>query len=167
MSTQDLKQASERLEGKAADLLRRARAADLSVVTAESCTGGLLASLLTDIEGLSGAFERGFVVYSERAKCELLGMEQATIDRCGAVSPITAEGMVRGALQNSHGDLAAAITGFAGPGGPGDEEGLVFIASMRRGGEPVVREHHFGKIGRDAVRLQTVAVALDMLGEAI
>jgi nicotinamide-nucleotide amidase len=164
---EDLRKTLEQLEQEAARVLHRVNDADLSVVTAESCTGGLLASLLTDIEGLSGAFERGFVVYSEKAKCELLGLEQRMIDRCGAVSAITAEGMARGALDHSHADVAVAITGFAGPGGEGDEEGLVYLAGMRRGRDPVIREEHFGTIGREAVRLATVKAALEMLDAAV
>lgn len=167
MSTQDLKKTSEQLETQAERVLRRLNEADLTVATAESCTGGLLASLLTDIEGLSRAFERGFVVYSEKAKCELLGLTQETIDCCGAVSAITAEGMARGALDHSHADVAVAITGFAGPAGPDDEEGLVFLAAMRRGGQPVIREEHLGEIGREGVRLETVRAALEMLDAAV
>lgn len=167
MSTEDLRKTFTELEEQAARVLKRVNDAGLSIVTAESCTGGLLASLLTDIEGLSGAFERGFVVYSEKAKCELLGLKQKTIDRCGAVSAVTAEGMAVGALQHSHGDVAVAITGFAGPGGSGDEEGLVFLAGLRKGGEITIREHHFGAIGREAVRLETVKAALELLDAAV
>jgi len=155
------------IEDAAERVLRRACEADLRIVTAESCTGGLLASLLTDVEGASRAFERGFVSYSDEAKCELLAIERDTIDGCGAVSRQTAEAMVRGALRNSHGDLAVSITGFAGPGAPDDEEGLVHFACGRRGGAVVTREEHFGAVGRGAVRLNALRTAVAMLEAAL
>jgi nicotinamide-nucleotide amidase len=148
-------------------VLRRACDRNLRIVTAESCTGGLLASLLTDIEGASHAFERGFVSYSDAAKCELLGVERDRLDACGAVSRQTAEAMVRGALRYSHGDLAVAITGFAGPGAPGDEAGLVHFACGGRDGAVMHREEHFGDVGRGPVRLAALRVALEMLDAAL
>jgi nicotinamide-nucleotide amidase len=155
------------VERLAEEVLRRACDRGLSIVTAESCTGGLLASLLTDIEGASHAFERGFVSYSNQAKCELLAVEQDTIDGCGAVSRQTAEAMVRGALRNSHGDVAVAITGFAGAGAPGDEAGLVHFACARRDGPMAHREEHFGDTGRGKVRVAALRTALAMLDDAI
>lgn len=148
-------------------ILRRACAADVAIVTAESCTGGLLASLLTDVEGSSHVFERGFVSYSDSAKCELLGIERDTIDGCGAVSRQTAEAMVRGALRYSKGDVAVAITGFAGDAAAGDEAGLVHFACGRRDGPVAHREEHFGAIGRGPVRLAALRTALAMLDAAI
>jgi nicotinamide-nucleotide amidase len=148
-------------------LLKRAAAAGLSLVTAESCTGGLLASLLTDVEGASHVFERGFVTYSEQAKCELLGLSQAMIDRCGAVSDEVARAMALGALAGAHGDIAIAITGFAGPAGPDDEPGLVHLACARRDGAISHREVHLGPLDRGAVRIACMRIALEMLGEAI
>lgn len=140
---------------------------DLSIVAAESCTGGLLASLLTDVEGASHAFERGFVVYSKEAKCELLNIAAHMIERCGAVSRDTAEAMAKGALAASHGDVALAITGFAGPGAPGDEPGLVHFGCATRDGGLAHRESHFGDIGRGPVRIAALRVALEMIGEAL
>ena len=110
------------VEQAAADLLEAACAADLTLATAESCTGGMLAALLTDVEGASHAFDRGFVVYSEAAKCELLGVDRAMLDDCGAVSRDVAEAMARGALRGSDADIVLAITGFAGEGAPGDDQ---------------------------------------------
>lgn len=105
------------------DLARRARAVldlacerEMPLITAESCTGGLLAALLTDVPGCSHIFERGFVVYSDDAKCDLLAVDRAQIDRCGAVSREVAVAMVRGALERSGKGVGVAITGFAGPG---------------------------------------------------
>ena len=155
----------DRIERAALALLDKACDRDLTIVSAESCTGGLLASLLTDVEGKSRAFERGFVVYSDEAKCELLGVEHTTIDRHGAVSRETAIAMVEGALARSHGDIAVSITGFAGPGAPGDEPGLVHFACQRRGAGVVHREEHFGNIGRGPVRLKCLEIAMDLLDE--
>lgn len=148
-------------------VLAAACARDLSIVTAESCTGGLLASLLTDVEGASHAFERGFVVYSSPAKCELLGIAAETIDRCGAVSEDIARAMAEGALRHSRGDVAIAITGFAGPGAPGDEPGLVHLACRTRDGGTWHRECHFGDRGRGPVREAALSVALELLERAV
>ena len=165
---EDLPDNADRLTDRAAAVLKLAKAADLTLATAESCTGGLLASLLTDIEGLSGSFERGLVTYSNEAKCELLGVDLTLIETHGAVSAEVAEAMVRGALGHSHAHLACAITGFAGRGqDKSDEPGNVFIAALREGREPIVQEFHFGAAGREQVRHHTVAKALDLLEEAI
>ncbi|HZF46282.1 MAG TPA: nicotinamide-nucleotide amidohydrolase family protein, partial [Sphingomonadaceae bacterium] len=97
-------------------VLETARQAAIGIATAESCTGGLLASLLTDIEGTSNAFDRGFVVYNNDAKCDLLGLSHKLVEDCGAVSEPVARAMAEGALRRSKARLAIAITGFAGPG---------------------------------------------------
>jgi len=163
----------DELVKKAKDLCRMAHAHELSLAAAESCTGGLLSSLLTDLEGLSHVFERGFVVYSKSSKCELLGIERRLVNDCGAVSRDVAEAMVKGALDRSDADVAIAITGFAGPpgddgsGGDDKEEGLVHLACQRRGGPLGHREEHFGAIGRDPVRIKAAGVALDMMMAAI
>lgn len=155
------------LAARAAQVLDAADARDLSIVTAESCTGGLLAALLTDIEGRSHVFERGFVVYSKEAKCELLSLERDRIERCGVVSRETAEDMARGALDASRGHVSLAITGFAGPGASEDEPGLVHIAAACREGSVHHREEHFGDIGRDNIRLRCLDTALTLLAAAI
>lgn len=155
------------LERRVRDLLERAKQADLSIAAAESCTGGLLSSLLTDVEGASSAFERGFVVYSVAAKCDLLGIARERIESCGAVSMPVALAMVDGALANSNAAVAVAITGFAGKAGPGDEPGLVHIACRRRGRPAAHREEHFGDVGRGDVRLAAVTVAIAMLEDAL
>lgn len=157
----------DEVEKSARALLETACARRLSLVTAESCTGGLVASLLTDVEGASRAFERGFVVYTDEAKCELLSIDRELIGRCGAVSQETAIAMAEGALRRSNGDVAIAITGFAGPAGPGDEPGLVHFACARRGSGTIHREEHFGDIGRGPVRLRCLAVAVAMLRRAL
>jgi nicotinamide-nucleotide amidase len=137
------------------------------LATAESCTGGLLASLLTDIDGAGHVFDRGFVVYSERAKCQLLGLAQEQIDHCGAVSRQVAVAMAEGALKGSDAQVAIAITGFAGPGAPGDEPGLVHFACAREGRETTHREEHFGDIGRGGVRLAALEAALELMIDAV
>ena len=152
---------------KAEAVLRKARSADCMLAAAESCTGGLLSALLTDVEGYSHVFERGFVTYSDAAKCDLLGLERAMVDDCGAVSEQVAEAMAEGALHRSRADYAVAITGFAGPAGENDEEGLVYFALAGQHGQRELREEHFGPIGRDGVRIAALRVALAMFDRAL
>jgi nicotinamide-nucleotide amidase len=140
---------------------------DLTLATAESCTGGLLASLLTDIEGCAHAFERGFVTYTEEAKHDLLGVPLPLLHNPGAVSAPVARAMAVGALSASQADIALSITGFAGPGAPGDEPGLVYFGLADYGRETRVVEKRFGDVGRGPVRLACLEVALKMLLEAI
>lgn len=154
-------------ERRARRVLDLAHRRELTLATAESCTGGLLAALLTDVPGRGHVFERGFVVYSVEAKCDLLGIARDTVDSCGAVSREVAMEMARGALRHSRADLALAITGFAGPGDDGDEEGLVHFALARRSGDDEHREEHFGAIGRRRVRLAALRVALEMFEQAL
>lgn len=152
---------------RAVALLNTASEAGLRVATAESCTGGLLASLFTDIEGVSSAFDRGFVVYSKQAKCDLLGLNREMIEDCGAVSEPVARAMAEGALAQSDAQIAIAITGFAGPGGPEDEPGLVHFACAGCGAETCHRSRHFGDIGRGPTRIASLGVALEMMAEMI
>lgn len=149
----------------AAALIARAKAAGLMVATAESCTGGLIAGVLTEVAGSSAVVDRGFVTYSNEAKAEMLGVDLALIARVGAVSPEVAIAMVEGAVARSRADLAVAVTGIAGPGGGSAEKpvGLVQLAALRRGRTAVQVERRFGEIGRSAVRIATVAVALELL----
>jgi nicotinamide-nucleotide amidase len=155
------------VESAARSLLERACDAELSIATAESCTGGLLASLLTDVEGASHAFERGFVVYTDEAKAEMLGVPPELIEAEGAVSEAVARRMAEGALRFSKAQAALAVTGFAGAGAPGDEPGLVHFACAREGRPTGHREEHFGDVGRGPVRIECLRVALDMLSEAL
>jgi nicotinamide-nucleotide amidase len=148
-------------------VLEKACDRNLTLATAESCTGGLLASLLTDVEGASHAFERGFVVYTDAAKSELLGIPLEDIERHGAVSAEIARAMAEGALKASGADMAIATTGFAGPGAPGDEPGLVHFACACKGGDTLSREEHFGDIGRGPVRIECMRVALEMLSQVL
>lgn len=153
---------ADALEALAAEVLRRADALGLTVATAESCTGGLIASLLTDVEGLSSSFERGFVVYTDEAKAEMLGIDQIAIRRHGAVSAPIARAMAQGVIARSRADLAIAVTGFAGPAGRNDEAGLVHIAVQSRAGRGAERECHFGNCGRQRTRELAVEAALKM-----
>jgi nicotinamide-nucleotide amidase len=113
----------------AVTLLEAAAGCGCTLATAESCTGGLLASLLTDIEGTGHLFDRGFVTYSDASKSDLLGVAAELIADEGAVSEPVARAMAEGALHRSEAAVAIAITGFAGKGDPSDEVGLVHPAS--------------------------------------
>lgn len=158
---------SDTVDARAHRVLELCCARELKLATAESCTGGLLSSLLTDVEGASHAFDRGFVTYSEAAKADLLGVPTALIDEKGAVSPEVAVAMAEGAIARSRADIAVAITGFAGPAGPEDEIGLVHFACARRERTTTGREEHFGPRGRGPVRLSCLSVALEMIEAAI
>jgi nicotinamide-nucleotide amidase len=153
------------LRAAAVRVLDCCRRRGLTVATAESCTGGLVAGWLTDVPGSSDVVDRGFVTYSNDAKHAMLDVPWAVLEQHGAVSRMTAEAMARGALAHSRADLAVAVTGIAGPGGGSVDKpvGLVHIAAATRVGGLVHREQRFGDIGRTAVRQQSVLVALDIL----
>lgn len=155
------------LDDRAERLMRRLCDEGVTVATAESCTGGMLAALLTDIEGGGHGFDRGFVTYSKAAKAELLGIESDLLERNDAVSEPVARAMAEGALSRSSADIALAVTGFAGPAGDGCEEGLVHFALATRSGRPQHRVEHFGAIGRGPVRVQALNVMLEMLEQAL
>jgi nicotinamide-nucleotide amidase len=148
-------------------LLSAACDKELSLVTAESCTGGLFASILTDVSGRSHAFERGFVTYTNEAKAEMLGVDPALLEDPGPVSEPVARAMAEGALRNSRGDLALSVTGFAGPAGPEDEPGLVHFGLARRNGPTVHRCEHFGSDDRGEVRVKCLETGLEMLQAAV
>lgn len=151
------------IEELAIDALRTAVSSEQTLATAESCTGGLLASLLTDVEGCGHCFDRGFVTYTDESKRELLAVPADVLEREGAVSQAVAGKMVEGAIARSKADVAVAITGYAGPASEDAEPGLVFIAAARRGNAPRVAEHHFGSCSRGEVRLRSLRAALKML----
>ena len=148
----------------AADLLTVARAAGLTIATAESCTGGLISGAITEVAGSSNVFDRGFVTYSNAAKQEMLGVRAETLAEHGAVSEAVALEMAVGALIGSEADLAVSVTGIAGPGGSEHKpEGRVCFGLARRGGETHVETVEFGALGRSAVRAATVDHALALL----
>ena len=140
------------------------QAKTLKLVTAESCTGGLLAATITRKPGVSEVFERGFVTYSNEAKTELLGVREATLKDHGAVSPETAKEMALGALKTSHADLAISITGIAGPdGGTADKPiGLVYFGFALKGGSFGAIEEHFDG-GREDIQNEATTTALKRL----
>src|SRR3954467_3585358 len=148
-------------------LLDLCRMRKLTIATAESCTGGLVAGALTDIPGSSDVIDRGFVTYSNDAKRAMLGVKATTLLTFGAVSKETATAMAIGALEKAGVDLAVSITGIAGPGGatPGKPVGLVHLAVAARDGRILHRECRFGAVGRSAVRQRSVVEALRMLIE--
>jgi nicotinamide-nucleotide amidase len=137
----------------------------LKIATAESCTGGLIAGVLTEVPGSSSVVDRGFVTYSNNAKTGVLGVPAALIENVGAVSEEVARAMVAGAITRSIADLAVAVTGIAGPGGGTRDKpvGLVHMAVLRRSTTARHSVHNFGNIGRSAVRIATVHEALTML----
>ena len=147
--------------------MRRLRDKGLTIATAESCTGGMLAALLTDIEGAGRAFDRGFVTYSKGSKTELLGIDPELLERNDAVSETVARAMAEGALKRSEADIAISITGFAGPGAPGEEEGLAHFALAHRDGRVRHVEKHFGPKGRGVIRVESLRTMLEMLEKAI
>lgn len=150
-------------------LLADAEERRLRITTAESCTGGLVAGLLTDIPGSSSVFERGFVTYSNRAKQEMLGVPGDLIADCGAVSEPVARAMAEGALREAHAHISVAITGVAGPGGGTAMKpvGLVHLAAARENRALIHVACRFGDIGRTQIRLAAVETALGLIRQMI
>ena len=134
----------------------------LSLVSAESCTGGWLAKQITDLAGSSSIFDRGFVSYSNQAKQDMLGVKLATLEAHGAVSEAVAKEMAEGALINSQADIAASITGVAGPGGGTTEKpvGMVCFGWVKSG-EKVIIKTAFFEGDRDSVRQRAVSFSLN------
>ena len=149
--------------------LSDARARHLKVSCAESCTGGLITGLLTEVAGSSDVVDRGFVTYSNSAKTAMLGVSDALLMQYGAVSEEVARAMAEGAVAHSLSDVSVAVTGIAGPGGgtPGKPVGLVHIATARRNGPTLHLDYRFGDIARSNVRFATVREAISMLASAI
>ena len=156
-----------KLLGAANALLELCKLKKLTLATAESCTGGLVAATISEIAGSSLVLERGFVTYSNIAKQQMLGVTPATIDVYGAVSHECAEEMAKGALTHASVDLAISITGIAGPTGavPGKPIGLVFFCAASRSGRTIAHDRKYGDIGRAQVRRASVLEALAMLQE--
>jgi nicotinamide-nucleotide amidase len=152
------------IEEAAHRLLEKACERDLVLATAESCTGGMLASLLTDVKGVAHAFDRGFVTYSNEAKNEMLGVPLELIEEKGPVSCEVAVAMAQGALERSRANITLSVTGFADSG---DEPGLVHFACARAGRTTAHREEHFGPIGRGATRIECLRVAVEMMTEML
>ena len=158
------------LHALATRLVSVADRANLTIATAESCTGGLIAGAITEVPGSSAVLERGFVTYSNRAKTDMLDVEPDAIAEHGAVSAEVAIQMALGAIRHSHADLAVSVTGIAGPGGgtAAKPVGLVHMALARRGEDEIVllaeERLTLGDAGgRSAVRRATVRAALQAL----
>jgi nicotinamide-nucleotide amidase len=156
-----------RVERLAHQVARTACERQLSLVTAESCTGGMLASLLTDVEGSAHAFDRGFVTYTDAAKHDLLGVPERLLQTEGAVSEAVARAMALGGLERSRGQICLSITGFAGPGAPGDEPGLVYFGLAGHGLTTSCLKRTFGDLGRGGVRLACLETGLELLLHSI
>jgi nicotinamide-nucleotide amidase len=156
------------LISRAKSLVELLRDRNLKVATAESCTGGLVAGLITEISGSSAVLDRGFVVYSNEAKSGMLGVSTHTLDAHGAVSAETARELVAGVLDRSLADIAVSITGIAGPGGGSDAKpvGLVHFGCGRRGAEIAHVERRFGDLGRSGIRRAAIVQALEMIEAA-
>ncbi|MFN7179214.1 CinA family protein [Hyphomonas sp.] len=155
----------DRLRNLALLILDDAEQARLKIAAAESCTGGLVAALFTEIPGSSSVFERGFVTYSNKAKEEMLGVPGDVLADYGAVSEPVARMMAEGALQNSRANIAVGITGVAGPGGGTKMKpvGLVHIACARENRAVVHEMLQLGDIGRSAIRMEAVETALKLI----
>lgn len=160
---------SDTLVTAAAELLDAFRQRKLKLATAESCTGGLVAGLLTEVAGSSDVLERGFVTYSNEAKCQMLSVPLELIIEHGAVSREVAMAMAEGALAHSVADVSVAVTGVAGPGGGSALKpvGLVHLGAARRSAGPWHRELRFGPIGRTQIRLKSIEAALMLARKAL
>jgi nicotinamide-nucleotide amidase len=149
----------------AEEILDLCRARRLLLATAESCTGGLLAALVTEVPRSSKVFERGFVTYSNDSKMDLLGVSSDLIDRHGAVSEQVALAMAEGALKHSRASMAVSITGVAGPGGGTKDKpgGLVFLACTRNGKDTIYSRLELGTKPRNDIRQAAVVDAIRLL----
>lgn len=147
----------------AKQFLDLAKRKSIRVVTAESCTGGMLAGAITSVSGSSEVFERGFIPYSSQAKIEMLGIDAELVHKFGVISSEVAEAMAEGAIKNSQAQLSVSITGIAGPKGGTKAKpvGLVYIASYYDG-STICEEHRFAG-DRQAIREQTVLQALKLM----
>ncbi len=148
----------------AAGTIEALRRQGVTAATAESCTGGLISAALTHAAGASDVFDRGFVTYTNASKTALLGVDEAVIARCGAVSEAVARAMAEGALAACPAGVAVAVTGVAGPGGgsPDKPVGLVWFGLARRDRPTLAERQVFGG-DRAAVRAATVVRALQLL----
>src|ERR1700684_3525780 len=153
------------IETNARLLVDEARERSLRIVTAESCTGGLVSAAITGVSGSSDIFDRGLITYSNRAKQDLLGIAGDLIADYGAVSEPVARMMAEGALENSNAHVSVAITGVAGPTGGTEMKpvGLVHFATARANQSVMHRVERFGEIGREEIQLAAVQIALEML----
>jgi nicotinamide-nucleotide amidase len=157
------------LRNRAADLLTKCRAKGVRIATVESCTGGLVSALITDIAGSSDVFDRSFVTYSNDAKTALVGVPAELIAEHGSVSREVAIAMANGGFERSKATMVVSITGIAGPGGGSKEKpvGLVYFALAQEGRETITQRCLFGDLGRKSVRQSSMHQALDMFESAL
>jgi nicotinamide-nucleotide amidase len=154
----------DKLISLAEEVLACLKSKGLMIATAESCTGGLIASLITSIPGSSEIFDRGFITYSNQAKIDILKIPSALIGSKGAVSEEVAYAMADGVLNNTHADISISVTGIAGPGGGSEEKpvGLVYIGLGARNNKIIVEKNIF-QGSRDEIRIATVERAVNLL----
>ena len=157
------------LSGLAVPLVAKATERGLSIATAESCTGGLITGILTDVPGSSAVVDRGFVTYSNEAKQDMLDVPSSILEAYGAVSPQTAQAMAEGALTRSLADIAVSVTGIAGPGGGSEQKpvGTVHFALATKQGPTECFAELFEQKTRDQIRFEAVAKALQIISNAI
>ena len=150
---------------RAVEALEQAKSAGLKVVTAESCTGGLIATVLSEAPGAAEYFDGGFVTYTPEQKCAALRLDAKLIKECGAVSAQVADAMARGALACSQADIAVSVTGVAGPEPDerGNPVGLVYLACARKAGKCVGVKREYGAIGRSRIRYEAASEALKLI----
>jgi nicotinamide-nucleotide amidase len=158
---------SEEDEARLSAVLVALRDADFTLATAESCTGGLLSSLFTDVEGCGHVFVAGFVVYTDEAKAAVLGIDAGLIAKETAVSKAVGVAMAEGALDKAETDFAVATTGFTGSAGAEGEPGLVHIACAVKGGKTLHREHHFDTDDRGEGRRAAISASIHLLEAAL
>lgn len=161
---------SQELINAATALLNDARKQNIKFATAESCTGGLIGGLLTEIAGSSDVYERGFITYSNEAKHELIEVPIETLNTYGAVSHQTANAMASGVINHSHADVAVSVTGVAGPSGGSLEKpvGLVYFGLAKRGSLTRTFEQRFDpNLSRDQIRIKSVEFALKLFNKSL
>ena len=161
----DFVQIDRKLIERAIEALERAKRAGLRVVTAESCTGGLIATVLSEAPGAAEYLDGGFVTYTPEQKCTALKLDAKLIEQYGAVSAQVADAMARGALDCSQADIAVSVTGVAGPEPDerGNPVGLVYLACARKAGSFVGVKREFGDIGRSRIRYKAASDALGLI----
>ena len=161
----DFVQIDGKLIERAVEALKRAKCAGFRVVTAESCTGGLIATVLSEAPGAAEYLDGGFVTYTPEQKCTALKLDPKLIEQYGAVSAQVADAMARGALERSQADIAVSVTGVAGPEPDqrGNPVSLVYLACARKAGSGVGVKREFGDIGRSRIRYQAASDALGLI----
>jgi nicotinamide-nucleotide amidase len=161
----DFVQIDGKLIERAVEALKRAKCAGFRVVTAESCTGGLIATVLSEAPGAAEYLDGGFVTYTPEQKCTALKLDPKLIEQYGAVSAQVADAMARAALDCSQADIAVSVTGVAGPepDESGNPVGLVYLACARKAGNCVGVKREFGDIGRSRIRYQAASDALGLI----